>query len=180
MTDAAAGKASAHPVLVAATREQEPILANLLELYSHDFSEFHHIELKPDGRFGYANLPLYWREPGRHPFLVRLNSNIIGFVLVKRGSQISDSDAIWDMAEFFVVRGHRRRGIGTEIAREVWKRFPGIWEVRVMRSNRAACAFWEYAITQFAGKPRRLVHGEETSEPWDVFSFQSRVSTKNK
>lgn len=166
---------SAQPELIPATPEQEPVLANLLELYAHDFSEFHAVELGPDGRFGYPNLPLYWREAGRYPFLVKMDGHLAGFVLVKRGSQVSESDAIWDMAEFFVIRAYRRRGIGTNIAHEVWKRFPGLWEVRVMRSNNAARAFWELAIVEFAGKPRRFVHTDETGQSWDVFSFQSRI-----
>jgi hypothetical protein len=32
---------SAHVEVIPAAREQEAILANLLELYAHDFSEFH-------------------------------------------------------------------------------------------------------------------------------------------
>ena len=47
--------------VVPATRDQEPILANLLELYIHDFSEILPIELGQDGRFGYKNLSEYWR-----------------------------------------------------------------------------------------------------------------------
>ena len=57
--------------VVAATPEQEPILANLLELYVHDFSEFLDLDIGEDGRFGYPSLPLYWSEPDRHPFLIR-------------------------------------------------------------------------------------------------------------
>ncbi|HLJ89755.1 MAG TPA: GNAT family N-acetyltransferase, partial [Candidatus Angelobacter sp.] len=121
--------------VIPSTREQEPILANLLELYAHDFSEFHALELGPDGRFGYKSLPLYWVESTRHPFLVRLNGKLAGLVLVKRGSEISKNEMIWDMAEFFVARGYRRRGVGAEIAHEVWRRFPGLWEVRVMEAN---------------------------------------------
>ena len=34
-----------------AIREHATILANLLELYAHDFSEFHNFDLGPDGRF---------------------------------------------------------------------------------------------------------------------------------
>ncbi len=56
-TDAA--RPSAQIELIPATLEQQPLLANLLELYIHDFSEFHDVELGPDGRFGYRNLPLY-------------------------------------------------------------------------------------------------------------------------
>ena len=73
--------------LLPTTREHEPILANLLELYIHDFSEQLAIPLGPDGRFGYPDLPAYWHEPGRHAFLVR-DGALAGFVLVKRGSRV--------------------------------------------------------------------------------------------
>ena len=41
--------------VIPATQEQAPVLANLLELYIHDFSEFHDVELDEDGRFGYQH-----------------------------------------------------------------------------------------------------------------------------
>jgi len=154
-----------------ALREQQPILANLLELYIHDFSEFRKMEVSPDGRFGYPNLPLYWHEPGRHPLLVRMDGELIGFALVKRGSEISGSESVWDMAEFFVLRGYRSRGIGTEIAHEIWRQFPGPWEVRVMPSNRSAHRFWQRAITRFKGKVTHSRRFEKAGESWRLFSF---------
>lgn len=48
--------------VIPARPEHESILANLLELYAHDFSEFHDLEVGADGRFGYSSLPLYWIE----------------------------------------------------------------------------------------------------------------------
>jgi predicted acetyltransferase len=151
--------------------EQQPILANLLELYIHDFSEFRKTELGPDGRFGYPKLPLYWREPGRHPLLVRMDGGLIGFALVKRGSEISGSGSVWDMAEFFVLRGYRGRGIGSEIAHKIWRQFPGSWEVRVMQSNRSAHRFWQRAITRFKGKVTHSRRVEKAGESWRLFSF---------
>ena len=53
-----ANQPSLHIEVIPAGPEQEPILANLLELYAHDFSEFHNLDLGPDGRFGYPSLPL--------------------------------------------------------------------------------------------------------------------------
>ncbi len=137
--------------LLPASREQQPILANLLELYAHDFSELLDVPLGDDGRFGYPGLPLYWEEAGRFPFLVR-SGGLAGFVLVKRGSEISGDQTVWDMAEMFVVRGQRRRGIGMEVAHEVWRRFPGPWEVRVMEANLAALPFWMRAVASFLGR----------------------------
>jgi hypothetical protein len=64
---------SADVQLELASREQAPILANLLELYAHDFSEFQPVDIGPVGRFGYKILPLYWSESTRRPFLIRSN-----------------------------------------------------------------------------------------------------------
>ncbi len=160
--------------VIAAAHEQEPILANLLELYAHDFSEFHHIEPGADGRFGYKSLPLYWSEPHRHPFLVRVDGQLAGFVFVKRGSELSGDEAVWDMAEFFVIRGYRRRGVGIAISHEVWRRFPGAWEVRVMQSNTSACQFWARAIPMFTGETIYPVYVEKSGECWKLFSFESK------
>lgn len=167
-------KPSAHVELIRATQEQEPILANLLQLYAHDFSEFHDVELDADGRFVYKQLPLYWSEPNRHPFLIKIDGKLGGFVLVKKGSEISGNGTVWDMAEFFVIRGYRRRGIGTQIAYEVWKRFPGTWEVRVMQSNISAHEFWTHAISTFAGKVIDPVRVEIDGECWKLFTFESK------
>jgi len=165
-------QASLYKVIPAAP-EQEPTVANLLELYAYDFSEFHDIDLGTDGRFGYRDLPLYWRELNRHPFLVKVDDKLAGFVLVKSGSEISGNEMAWDMAEFFVLRHYRRRGIGTEIAREVWRQFPGLWEVRVMQSNYSALQFWDRAITGFIGKPIQPVRIEKDGQCWYLFSFES-------
>jgi predicted acetyltransferase len=156
-----------------ALREQSPILANLLELYAHDFSEFQHLDIGPDGRFGYKSLPLYWSESNRHPFLIRFDGKLAGLALVKRGSEISDSQEVWDMAEFFVLRGCRRHRIGTLAAQEVWRRFPGLWEVRVMQSNPSATLFWKRAISDFIRESIQPVRIEMDGRSWQLFSFKS-------
>jgi predicted acetyltransferase len=162
-----------HIEVVPAAPEQEPILANLLELYAHDFSEFSDLELGADGRFGYKHLPLYWKERDRHPFLVKVDGKLAGFVLVKRGSEVSGDGNVWDVAEFFIVRGYRRRRIGMKVAHEVWRRFPGRWEVRVMESNTTAKGFWERAIAGFIGEVNFSVRVEKGGKRWHLFSFES-------
>ena len=98
---------TAHPRIqvISAAPAQAPILANLLELYVHDFSEFRSLEIGDDGRFGYPSLPLYWSDPDRHPFLVQVDGKLAGLVFVKRASGMLGADSVWDMAEFFVIRG---------------------------------------------------------------------------
>jgi predicted acetyltransferase len=162
--------------LVPAAKGDEPILANLLELYAHDFSEFYGLELGADGRFGYKSLPLYWSEPGRHPFLVKIDGKLAGFVLVKRGSEVSGNQHAWDIAEFFVVRAYRRRGAGTRIAHEVWRRFPGAWEVRVLLANASAFKFWARAIATFTSDGIHPAVVEHDGETWNLFSFESTAT----
>jgi predicted acetyltransferase len=154
--------------LLPATPDQTPILANLLELYVHDFSEFFDVEINEHGKFGYPPFALYWTDPDRHPFVIRIDGKPAGLVFVKKAS------GVWDMAEFFIIRGARRRGTGMEVAHEVWRRFPGPWEVRVMQSNTGAQRFWSKAIAAFVGQPVSPVHVEKGGINWAVFSFESR------
>jgi predicted acetyltransferase len=158
--------------LVRATREQAPIVGNLLELYAHDLSVCAHLDIGEDGRFAYKSLPLYWSEPNRHPFLIRVDGKLAGMALVKR-SEVSGDRTVWDMAEFFVLRRYRRLGFGTLAAHEVWKRYPGRWEVRVMQSNLPASLFWERAISDFTGESIRPVDVEIAGRSWQLFSFES-------
>ncbi|HEY1985928.1 MAG TPA: GNAT family N-acetyltransferase [Terracidiphilus sp.] len=154
------------------TLEEKPVLANLLELYSHDFCDFLELELHRDGRFGYRNLDLYWTDPGRYPFLVKLEGRLAGFVLVGALIEGASREQIWDMAEFFILRGWRGRGIGTGVAHAVWRRFPGRWQVRVMALNVPAHRFWNRAISSFTSEVNRSTQTDEGRVSWHVFSFR--------
>jgi predicted acetyltransferase len=163
-----------------AAAEEEPVLANLLELYAHDFSEIIDLRLRPDGRFGCPELSRYWQEEGRFPFLVRVGGFLAGFALVAKGSRVSGDPRVWDMAEFFVVRGYRKRGIGAAAAREIWRRFPGAWEVRVMEDNHPARAFWSAAAGAFTHSRAEGVITELQGKRWEVFSFVSPATGEAK
>lgn len=165
---------AAHVEVIAASPEQEPVLANMLELYVHDFSELMDLKLGPDGRFGYKSLPLYWKESNRYPFLIMADGHLAGFVFVRGGSAISDEADVWDMAEFFIVRGFRRQRVGTHAAQEIWKRFPGKWEVRVTDRNEKARNFWDRAVGEFLGKTIKPCLIDKDGKTWHVFSFESR------
>jgi predicted acetyltransferase len=156
-----------------ATPEQQSILANLLQLYIHDFSEFIAVETGPDGRFSYPSLPLYWTEQDRHPFLIRVDGGLAGFVLVTGAHEGPGSALLYDVAEIFVLRAFRRRGVGATAACAVWRRFPGHWQVRVMEANRAACAFWQNAISDYLGAPADAQFMEVGGLRWMVFRFLS-------
>lgn len=159
-----------------ATKEEQPVLANLYQLYIHDFTDFVELPLRNDGRFDYDPLPPYWSEPGRFPFIVRVDAKLAGFALVKRGSDFSGKTEVWDMADFFVVRGVRGKGVGYSVAKTIWQQFPGLWEVRVITTNVPAQRFWTKAISRFLGKaiePELLTKGEATRY---LFLFESEAN----
>jgi predicted acetyltransferase len=159
---------------VAASRDAA-LVANLLELYIHDLSEvFPLMELGADGRFGYDKLRLYWSEPERRfPFLIRHGTRIAGFVLATRGSPASDDPDVFDVAEFFVIRGHRRSGVARRAAFLLWDRFPGRWIVRVSEGNVGALPFWAGAIAEYTGGAATECTRPGSPTAWRVFSFES-------
>lgn len=128
--------------LIAATPAHESLLSNLLQLYIHDFSELLRLKLEPDARFAYPDLPLYWSEPSRFPFLATVDGAWAGLVFVRQIHGAANDAPTWDMVEFFVQRGYPHRGIGTRLAHLAFARFPGAWQVRVMEANTTAAHFW--------------------------------------
>ncbi|HEY4185480.1 MAG TPA: GNAT family N-acetyltransferase [Polyangia bacterium] len=160
--------------LDAATADDAALLFNLLELYIHDLSGvFPEVELGADGRFGYEKLPLYWSEPERRfPFLVKRGGQVAGFALATSGSPVSPDPDTFDVAEFFVLRRHRRSGVGRVAAALLWRRLAGPWTVRVSERNVGALPFWASAISTFTrGRAR-----EARRADWRVYSFDSRDS----
>jgi predicted acetyltransferase len=165
---------SEHTTLQVATQSDAELLSNLLELYIHDVCDvFPNVEFGPDGRFGYPKLPLYWSDPNRFAYLVRHEGRVAGFVLATRGSPVTADPDVFDVAEFFVLRKYRRRGVGRRAAFLLWKTLPGKWTVRVSEGNRSAVTFWSNTVTEFA-------HGNaiEDTRPgqtnaWRVFSFET-------
>jgi predicted acetyltransferase len=53
-------------------------------------------------------------------------------------------------AEFFVVRRHRRHGIGRDAARRMFRRHPGEWLLAFDHANLAAARFWPSVVAAIA------------------------------
>jgi predicted acetyltransferase len=156
-----------------AEKEERVLLERLLELYAHDLSDIADLPIGADGRFGYGPLPSYWTDPGRHPYLVRVDGELAGFILVQQGSRLTGAPEVWDVAEFFVLKRHRRRGVGQRAAHDVWRRHAGPWEVRVMERNTAALGFWRRAVEAFVGSPREPESARAGVKAWHVLRFTS-------
>lgn len=163
------------------TAADAPVLANLLELYIHELSDvFPGLRVGADGRFGYPKLPSFFETEGRLPFFVERGGRLAGFALVTRGSPVSEDPAVFDVAEFFVLRAERAAEVGRRAAELLWRRFPGPWTVRVAEANRGAVAFWTAVVLGFpdaaAVEVRRA--GDHGGMGWRIFSFRSAPSLR--
>jgi predicted acetyltransferase len=131
--------------------EDQGRLQALFELYVYDFSEILDLDVEEDGRFRVPPLDAYWTDPRRHAFLIRVDGKLGGFALVLEWSRLTGDEGVCDVAEFFVMRRYRRRGVGERAAAWLFDRFRGPWEVRQKAENRAAIAFWRRVIDRYTG-----------------------------
>jgi predicted acetyltransferase len=165
---------SGEVLLQAAQPNDAGLLANLVQLYAYDLSEVYELSPGADGRFAYDKLPLYWSEPDkRFPLLIRHGGALAGFALVTRGSPASDHPHVHDVAEFFVLRRHRRFGVGRQAAFLLWNRFPGTWTVRVSVGNTSALSFWSRAITEYAGNTATVSSRPNQPHDYKIYFFES-------
>jgi predicted acetyltransferase len=169
---------SADLVVSRARADEAPIVANLMQFYIHDFSALWFDrevegELGPDGRFSdYPLLETYWSDPSREPWLFRLGGLPVGFALV---NDVAHSETPVDRAVAeFVVRKHRRRGVGQAAAHALFGTAWGVWEAAVVRRNSGALAFWRQAAASYPGV-RDLVEEDHRDGLWDGAILRFRV-----
>jgi predicted acetyltransferase len=134
-----------------ATASEESVLRNLAQLYAYDFAEIMGWDLPDSGRFPDTIVDGCFDGGSRHPFLLYAAGALAGFAIVDTRSRLSGDQDVRDMADFFVARTVRRRGVGSAAARALFDRFGGRWEVRQTAKNHPALAFWRRVIADYTG-----------------------------
>lgn len=140
--------------LIPATHEQKNTLRNLSRFYAYDMSKACGDEpgwtFPKDGLYREHQVDRYWTDPNRHPFIIEIEGALGGFVLVNQAGSTPDVD--WNIAEFFVTGNFQRKGMGLQVALEVFKRFP--------RKNRNNDITLQYTCAFFLAKGgERLYQG---------------------
>ena len=135
-------------------------LHRLYALYLHDLAEFgDHYRLDEEARWQPYYLDDMLGRDDCECLLIKAAELPVGFALVGRRPfphMAPEADLI--LAEFFVARPYRGRGLGREAAQAVVAGRGGLWQLRVLPANEPALAFW-----------RRVLPGAEVVElPDDV------------
>jgi predicted acetyltransferase len=157
------------------TRDQAPVLRNLFELYAYDFSEYVPIDLQPSGRFEVPVGDQWWAREDHFPFFIRADGKLGGFALARRGSRVNAATDVMDVAEFFVLRGARRHGVGSAAAIALFGMFPGAWEIRIRRANSAALTFWAKVAASWLGHPVAAQSLSIDDVDWDLLRVEPSV-----
>lgn len=141
-----------------------------MQLYLHDMSEYSNQEPDACGVYHYDYLDAYFQEPERSAYFIRIRGKIGGFALV-RDVQGFGQRTVHTVAEFYIIKCYRGLGIGEEIARMLFDKQPGTWQIPVLEENGPAVKFWKQICWRYAGGKVRVLR----SASWDgpIFEFSS-------
>lgn len=162
--------------LVSLGREHEATFQNLIQLYTHGFSEHWagtpRGDVQANGRFEEYPLSDFWERPEWSANLILIDSTVAGFCLVNDSSHISAAVGA-NVAEFFILRKFRGQGVGTSAARAMFNSRPGSWEVAVAKLNHAAKKFWKRVI-ESSNEAQAVQEIDSQTERWtgSIFRFE--------
>jgi len=118
------------------------------------------------GEIGYSEsdqLARWFGDLSVNPLVILRGTEPVGFAMVARGEKAAGRPAVdYRMAEFFVGRTHRRRGIGQLAVELILNRFAGRWEIIEYLRNPVAVSFWRRVVANYTkGKyQERVTNGE--------------------
>ncbi|MGH8230845.1 MAG: GNAT family N-acetyltransferase [Steroidobacteraceae bacterium] len=92
---------------------------------------------------------------------LRLTADV-GLAAAVGAAGAATTAAEYSMAEFFIARPWRRRGIGAQAVRLLLDRFTGQWLITEHLINAAAVKFWRGVVAAYTGSKyqERIVNGE--------------------
>ena len=135
--------------LTPVTENERQTLWRLLQLYEHDHSEFIGTQISDDATYEYTYFDSYFTDDDRFAFLIYSGEQLAGFVMINSYQYLTENKDGRSIAEFFVLRSHRRKSVGQQAALAILERFRGRWEIREHANNVGAIAFWRSLIDDY-------------------------------
>jgi predicted acetyltransferase len=114
------------------------------------------------GHRAFDQLASWLADSSAHLLTVLKDNAPVGFAVVRTRAAAAGRAVDYSMAEFFVARAWRRRGIGQEAVRLIFDRFSGRWHIMEYLRNPQAVAFWRRVVSAYTtGKYlERAANGE--------------------
>jgi predicted acetyltransferase len=116
------------------------------------------------GEIGYSaedQLARWFGDSSVNPLVILRGAEPVGFAMIARGTA-TKAGIDYRMAEFFVARTFRRRGVGRLAVELILNRFAGRWEITEYLRNPVAVAFWRRIVANYTqGRyQERVTNGE--------------------
>jgi len=170
--------------IIPATLEDYPIIQNMGRFYVYDLSRYCGFDsdeydwaLPQDGLYEANDYKKYFIEPERKAYLIKVNDEIAGFVLLNK---IGTTDKLdWNMAEFFIIARFQSKGVGKQVASQIWQIHQGLWEVSAMPENKPAITFWRNTINEFTKgnyqEEIKLIQMDDYKAERVIFEFNTLI-----
>lgn len=131
-----------------AKEKDKEIIYNLMQLYTYELNFYEddstNFEMTDKGLFKMSKyLDLYWKEEDRHPYILKYNNELAGFVLVRY-----NEEDMYEISEFFVLNKYRKLGAGRHMANKMFETYKGKWEIRTLLKNERARSFWRKVVKE--------------------------------
>ena len=111
--------------LIEVKEKDKNVIYNLMQLYTYELSFFEDetttFKMLDSGLYVMSKyVERYWQEENRHPYILKCNNELAGFVL-----QRFNEENMNEVAEFFVLNNYRRIGAGTFMAKKMFEVYKG-------------------------------------------------------
>ncbi|HVV68532.1 MAG TPA: GNAT family N-acetyltransferase [Gammaproteobacteria bacterium] len=172
--------------ITSASLPDYPVIQNMARFYVYDLSRqcgFISADwtIPADGLYACFDLLSYFKETTRRAYLIRVNDELAGFVLLnQKGSCVINAD--WNMNEFFILAKFQGKGVGSFVAHAIFDQHPGLWEITVIPENRSAFVFWQKTIAAYMHDKYRCekkhVRPNQAQPYRMVFTFDTKLKTQ--
>ena len=139
---------------LAETQAELDCIEQLMQLYMYELSLWYPLAVQFDGRFKLQPKAEYFARSAVHPYLLYMDSELIGFAVVD--DELLDARYDYSLGYFFILRRYQGRGLGVAVLAELFKRYAGRWEIYYLRENQPAAAFWPKALSRVGTKDMQV------------------------
>ncbi|MCM3132721.1 GNAT family N-acetyltransferase [Paenibacillus polysaccharolyticus] len=125
------------------TKEQ---FENLFNYYLYELSAYSQEDIGTKGTFEMEDISPYYKDERLYPYFITCNEKIVGFILVTSPPYVAN-EVDYSVQELFVLPKYRGSNIAKDAVMQIFKLYPGRYEVGMFKSNLKAVKFWTKLIS---------------------------------
>lgn len=122
---------------------------NIVQKYLYEMTNYYDMGMIDElGNYEYKYFDSYFEDRERAALFIYNDEALIGFAMINDysclGNRIDHA-----IAEFTIFPHYRKRRLGMRSVQEIFKQYPGRWEIKYSIKNKAAEALWTKAAKKY-------------------------------